>query len=147
MRIRVDGGLDAARNVHWRGIALTKFDGDRWYNDPHQPITIIAGAGGWFHLKNGEPPRRVPGVKFQYSVLLEPIATTSLFLANEPESVRGGFNGEAGSTESERRRAYLLEDATGSIFNPYHNFSRMQYEAQSLLPNPSPTALREARSD
>jgi hypothetical protein len=147
MRIRVDGGLDAARNVHWRGIALTKFDGDRWYNDPHEPITITAGAAGWFHVKNGEPLRRMPGVTIQYSVLLEPVATTSLFLANEPESVRGGFNGEAGSTESGRRRAYLLEDATGSIFNPYHNFSRMQYEAQSLLPNPSPAALREARSD
>jgi protein-glutamine gamma-glutamyltransferase len=147
MRIRVEGGLDAARGVHWRGIALTKFDGKRWYNDPHGPVTITAGADGWFHFTSGAPPQRMPGATIRYSVLLEPVATTSLFLANAPVSVRGGFMGEPGAAPLGPRQAYLLEDAEGSIFNPYHNFSRMQYEARSLLPHPSPAALREAGSN
>ena len=33
MRVTVDGGIAAAQGVHWRGVALTKFDGKRWYND------------------------------------------------------------------------------------------------------------------
>ena len=37
---RVDGGLLAAHGVHWRGVALTKFDGKRWYNEPHEPTTL-----------------------------------------------------------------------------------------------------------
>jgi hypothetical protein len=38
MRITVDGGLQAAHGVRWRGVALTKFDGKRWYNEPHEPV-------------------------------------------------------------------------------------------------------------
>ncbi len=33
MRVTVDGGLKSAHGVHWRGVALTNFDGKRWYND------------------------------------------------------------------------------------------------------------------
>ena len=61
--------------------------------------------------------------------------------------MRGRFNGEAGTSPFSQRRAYLLRDPEGSIFNPYHNFSRMQYEANSLLPEPSPAALHAAGSD
>ena len=147
MRIRVDGGLDAARGVHWRGVALTTFDGRRWYNEPHEPMTLTPASEGWFHLNAGETNRRRGGRPIQYTVLLEPIASTALFLVNDAESVRGRFNGEAGTTPWGQRRAYLLEDPTGSVFNPYHNFARMQYEARSVLPVPPAAALRQAGSD
>jgi hypothetical protein len=39
---------------------------------------------------------------------------------------------------------YLLQDFTGSIFNPYHSYVRMEYEANSFLPMPPPAAVREA---
>src|SRR3984893_3478797 len=62
MRINVEGGLDAARDIHWRGIALTVFDGRRWYNGPHDPTTITPSSeGGWFHLDTGEVPKRRAG--------------------------------------------------------------------------------------
>ena len=48
-----------------------------------------------------------------YTVLLEPIASTALFFANDVESVRGRFNGEAGATPYSQRRAYLLRDSFG----------------------------------
>ena len=147
MRIRVEGGLDAARGVHWRGVALTTFDGRRWYNEPPEPMTLTPASEGWFHLNSGATNRRPGGRPIRYTVLLEPIASTALFLVNDAESVRGGFNGEAGATPEGQRRAYLLQDPTGSVFNPYHNFARMQYEARSVLPVPPAAALRQAGSD
>ena len=147
MRISVEGGLDAARNVHWRGVALTIFDGKRWYNEPHGSTTITPGTEGWFHTDAGDLNKQKYGKPIQYTVLLEPIASTALFFANEAESVRGRFNGEDSSYAQGQRREYLLKDSTGSIFNPYHNFSRMQYQARSILPMPPPVAARQAGSD
>jgi len=147
MRITVDGGFGAASGVHWRGIALTTFDGRRWYNGPHDPSTIMPGGDAWFHLNMGEITKRRPGRAIQYTVLLEPIASTALFFVNQADSVRGKFNSEAGSGYMSLRRSYLLEDPTGSVFNPYHNFSRMEYEARSVLPAPPAAALRATGSD
>jgi hypothetical protein len=147
MRVSVEGGLDAARGVHWRGIALTTFDGKRWYNEPHNPATLTPSPEGWFHLDSGEANRRTIGKQIHYKVLLEPIASTALFFVNHADSVRGRFNSEAGSSLMSQRRSYLLVDSTGSVFNPYHNFARMEYEARSVLPTPPPAALRQAGSD
>jgi transglutaminase-like putative cysteine protease len=149
MRINVEGGPEAATGVHWRGIALTTFDGRRWYNVSHDPSTIQPSSeSGWFPLNAGDVPKRKIGRRIQYTVLLEPIASTALFFANQAESVRGRFNGEGGSSFVSQRQSYLLEDSsTESVSNPYHNFSRMQYEARSLLPAPPAAALRGAGSD
>ncbi len=49
MRVSVDGGL-AAHGVHWRGIALTEFDGKRWFNEMHEPTTLSPESDGWFRL-------------------------------------------------------------------------------------------------
>jgi len=147
MRISVDGGIAAAHGVHWRGIALTEFDGKRWYNVPHEPTTLTPTGEGWFHVSAQEPDMPTVGRPIHYTVLLEPIASTALFFANNVESLRGRFNGETDATPFGQRRAYLLVDPTGSIFNPYHNYSRMQYEARSVLPTPPTAALRKAGSD
>jgi hypothetical protein len=147
MRIRVDGGRDAARGVHWRGVALTKFDGKRWYNEPQQPMILTPASEGWFHLNSGEINRARGGKRIHYTVLLEPIASTAIFLVNDAESLRGGFNGEAGASPWGQRRSFLLEDSTGSIFNPNHNFTRMQYEARSVLPVPPAGAMHQAGFD
>jgi len=151
MRVTVDGGLSAAQGVHWRGVALTKFDGKRWYNDVHEPTTLSSSPdGGWFRI-NSNYPELVQATKFgrpiHYSVLLEPIGSTALFFANEAESVRGHFTDDAGRAPFGPRRSYLLKDFTGSIFNPYHSYARMEYEANSLVPMPPPAAVRQAGSD
>ena len=142
MRISVDGGQIPARGAHWRGIALTDFDGKRWYNQPHEPTTITPDSDGWYHLASGDP--RLSGVQIHYTVLLEPIASSALFVSNDVLSMRGQFNGDAGASPFSQRRSYLLRDALGSIFNPYHNYSRMEYEANSVIPTPPPAALRQA---
>jgi len=144
MRISVDGGLAAAHGVHWRGVALTEFDGKRWFNNAHEPTSLTAAENGWFHLNSEKHDPYAAGMPIHYTVLLEPIASTALFFANDAESVRGQFNPDAATTSLGQRRAYLLEDPTGSVFNPYHNFSRMQYEARSIVPTPPPAAVRRA---
>ena len=148
MRVTVDGGIAAAQGVHWRGVALTKFDGKRWYNDPHEPTTLTSPAeGGWFHLKSEDVHAPKAGMPIHYTVLLEPIGSTVLFFANEAERVRGHFTDDAGRAPFGQRRTYLLKDFTGSIFNPYHSYARMEYEANSVVPTPPPAAVREAGSD
>ena len=75
--------------MHWRGVALTEFDGKRWYNDRTNPRRSLRRRG-WFRLNSedhAEP--RMTGMPIHYTVLLEPIASTALFFANEAESVRG----------------------------------------------------------
>lgn len=145
MRVTVDGGLNAAHGVHWRGVALTKFDGKRWYNEPHEPTTLTSpGEGGWFHLNPEDPSEPRTGTTIHYTVLLEPIGSTALFFANEAESVRGRFSDDIARPPFGQRHTYLLEDFTGSIFNPYHSYSRLEYEANSRVPTPLPSAVRKA---
>jgi transglutaminase-like putative cysteine protease len=148
MRVTVDGGINAAHGVRWRGVALTKFDGKRWYNDPHEPTTLTAPSeGGWFRLNSEDAHSPKTGKSIHYTVLLEPIGSTALFFANEAQSVRGRFTDDSNRPPFGQRRTYLLQDFTGSIFNPYHSYSRMEYEANSLLPAPPPAAVREAGSN
>ena len=148
MRVTVDGGNAAAHGVHWRGVALTKFDGKRWFNDPHESSRLAPTAsGGWLRLTPDDEKVARAGVPIHYTVLLEPIGSTALFFANEVLNVRGRFTDEAGRTPFSQRDTYLLEDFTGSVFNPYHSYARMQYEANSLLPMPPPADVREAGTD
>ncbi len=148
MRVTVDGGIAAAHGVRWRGVALTKFDGKRWYNDQHEPTTLTSpGDGGWFQLDPENAHAARAGVPIHYTVLLEPIGSTALFFANEAESVRGHFTDDTGRPPFGVRRSYLLKDFTGSIFNPYHSYARMEYEATSLVPTPAASAVRASGTD
>ena len=145
MRIQVEGDASAAETMHWRGVVLTNFDGRRWFTDEREIRTLTPGENGWFSLPQteGETQRRT--TRLLYSVLLEPIATNSLFYADEPTATRGGFTGQESAMSF--RRSYLAVDATGSIFNPFHNYSRLSYEGLSLMPANTPADLRAASTD
>jgi transglutaminase-like putative cysteine protease len=148
MRVTVEGGLTAAHGVRWRGVALTRFDGKRWFNEPHEPTTLTPPSdGGWFRLNSEDTKARKYGMPIHYTVLLEPIGSTALFFTNEVASVRGRFSDDPGRSSYGQRRTYLLEDFTGSVFNPYHTYSRIEYEANSVIPTPPPAAVRLADSN
>jgi hypothetical protein len=148
MRVTVDGGIATAHGVRWRGVALSKFDGKRWYNEQHEPTTLTSPSeGGWFRLNSEAGSAPKGGKQIHYRVLLEPIGSTALFFANEVESVRGRFSDDSGGAAFGQRHTYLLKDFTGSIFNPYHTYTRMEYEANSVLPAPPTAAMRDAGSD
>ena len=147
MRVRVEGGPARMRNVRWRGIALTTFDGKRWFTGAHEPVVITPGADGWFVLGVAPPQDRHRTAPLRYTVLLEPMATDALFVAAQVDRVRGRFSPDSGGGVQASRRSYLVMDKTSSLFNPFHNFINLRYEALSFVPAIAPARLRAALTD
>ncbi|HUJ39571.1 MAG TPA: transglutaminaseTgpA domain-containing protein [Candidatus Acidoferrales bacterium] len=149
MRTRLDVPRDAVPNLRWRGIALTNFDGHRWFTPEHRNTTITMSNDGWYHLSTSHAPQ-VAG-KFRavsYSVLIEPMAANSLFVLAHPLEVRGPFGHDASGSPREGPSHYLWVDQTNSIFTPYGNsFSRYLYEGKALVPVLPPDELRKASTD
>ncbi len=148
MRTRLDVPRDAVPNLRWRGIALTTFDGHRWYTPEHENTPVVAGNDGWYRLASSHSPevaRRFRAVN--YSVLLEPLATDSLFVLAHPVAVRGPFGRDAGSPMRDRPTHILLVDQTNSVFTPYNNFSKFLYEGSALVPVIPPEELRKTSTD
>lgn len=144
MRVRVLGGTARVQNVRWRGIALTTFDGRRWFTEAHEPVVVTPAPDGWYPLDLAPPQSRQNAGALRYTVLLEPMATDALFVAAQADRVRGRFSSDASSGALAARRSYLLVDKTSSLFNPFHNFIRLQYEGLSYVPAVPPRQLRAA---
>src|SRR3984957_872185 len=117
MRVHVDGDPARAQEVHWRGIVLTNFDGERWFTPPG-PQTVLMGDGdGQYSFGRPTLPSN-EYYELHYTALMEPIATDAIFLAPRPISLTGRFTDMAGRPGQASRRSYLLFDQTGSVFNP-----------------------------
>lgn len=130
MRVRVEGrDPQAAEGVKWRGIALTQFDGKRWYNETLTPQLLRPMGDLRFHLGLQRYPERPTGPALRYRVLLEPLSTDALFVAAVPLWVGGRFRS-------------LGLDITDSITNPQHNFTKINYQAASNVVRPGPDLLR-----
>lgn len=140
MRIQVRGDPWQVQGVKWRGIALTEFDGHRWSSQEIRPRPLRSDASGWFLPPLPSEVNPATTLPVSYRVILEPVATDAVFVAAEVAQLRGGFR-EPGS----RTRGYLLLDSTRSLLNPFHNFSRVGYEAVSFLPRAAPERLRSSR--
>lgn len=145
MRIRVDDDPSRAQDVHWRGIALTTFDGKRWFTPNRNEYEVRASPDGEYSL--GMPALlRGRSYPLHYTVLMEPIATDAIFVAPRAESVRGRFGEETTRPDGTPRHGSLLVDQTGSLYNPEHNSIKIRYEGRSLLPAVQPSELRKAPS-
>ncbi len=148
MRTRMDMPRDAVPDLHWRGIALTTFDGHRWYTSEHENQPIVPGSDGWYLLPSSHSP--AVGERFRevhYSVLLEPLATSSLFILAHPVAVRGPFGRDTGNPLRDAPTRFLLVDQTNSIFTPYNNFTKFLYEGRALVPVIPPEELRKASTN
>jgi protein-glutamine gamma-glutamyltransferase len=141
MRIKVDRDPALAENIHWRGIVLTNFDGRRWFTPPSDEVVLSPDPTGEYLL--GRPPASAFH-HVSYTVLMEPIATEAVFVASRPEWLRGRFGPEIAAAGFAQRRGYLLVDRTGSLFNPFHNFVRVSYQAASDVPIIPAAQLRAA---
>jgi protein-glutamine gamma-glutamyltransferase len=144
MRIKVQGDPQPARSMHWRGIALTTFDGRRWYTEGHEPVALTEGFDGWIAVPPTSTSDRRRSLPFEYTVMLEPLASDAIFVAAEPARIRGQFFGAALGAARGLRRTYLTLDKTGSLANPFHNFADLRYDAVSQLPETPPEVLRDA---
>jgi transglutaminase-like putative cysteine protease len=157
MRIRVDGDASRAADVHWRGIVLTNFDGERWFTPVHDQALIPRDASGAYFVgdstvASGEEDFPVPvplsdsdSYTLHYTVLMEPIATDAIFVAPRAIMIRGKFGPESSSVAGgPPRPEYIFLDRTGSIFNPLHNNFKVSYEGFSRVPAVPRTRLRKA---
>ena len=147
MRIKVDEGAVMARDVRWRGIALTTFDGRRWFSEAHEPAAVSQGPDGWIALAGkvadeSAPPVPRFSIPMHYTVFLEPMASDAIFVAAAPVRIRGQFMGESLPGGRAARNTYLVLDKTGSLANPFHNFANVRYDAVSALPRVPADLLR-----
>jgi protein-glutamine gamma-glutamyltransferase len=133
--------------LRWRGIALSTFDGKRWYTPDREAVTLSAGLNGWINLMDHTPEQEPSSVIVRYTILLQPVATDTMFAPANVISLRGNLSGESANTELGARRSYVLRDTNSSLFNPFHNFGTIRYEGFSLLPARNIARLRSASSD
>jgi hypothetical protein len=146
--MRVETGQPVAYPLlRWRGIALANFDGKRWSESERSAQTLTPNNEGWIYAGDGLPrgDARAPGLL--YTVYLEPIASDAIFVPGKVVSLRGNFNGESGSMYAASRKTYLFRDSTGSLFNPFHNYTAVRYAGFSRLPAVDPPKLRAAGTD
>ena len=142
--MRVKTGKPIAYSMlRWRGIALTNFDGKRWSNPERGSETLSARADGWIFLRGREQLAAPVPQGLQYTVFLQPIATAAIFTLDEPVSLKGDFS-ENANPDLAARHSYVFRDSTGSLFNPFHNYSPVRYMAVSQLPKLNPAQLRAA---
>lgn len=146
MRVRT-GKPSGYPSLRWRGIALSSFDGKRWTSPDRDAVTIPAGLNGWINMADRPPDPDPTATVLRYTILLQPIATDTVFAPANVISIRGNLSGESSNLEVGARRSYIIRDATGSLFNPFHNFSTLRYEGFSLLPAMNVTRLRAASMD
>ena len=165
MRVRVQGGPGQMANVKWRGIALTTFDGKRWFSKADEEAQPLLPDGlGWHRLlyddqkhpeisadewgqwreevRRGAALPVVSRRELRYTILLEPMASDAIFVANHGFAVRGRFAPEIVRAMRPSRGGYLLLDWTGSVSNPHHNYQRLLYEGRSRVPEVPPERLR-----
>lgn len=140
MRIEIHGDPARAADVHWRGVVLTDFDGRRWFTPGESRYILSAGLDGIFYVHpGGRPPSGFSVLR--YTVFKEPMGSDAIFVAAQPDTIRGRFDG------SPLGGGMLLLDSTGSLFAPSENSSRLRYDATSLLPAATPGELRAASPD
>jgi protein-glutamine gamma-glutamyltransferase len=131
--------------LRWRGIALTDFDGHRWYTKKRR--NTRDASNGWIPLAARRDLEGHPAVQVEFITLLQPMASDALFGPSQVMALRGNFSGEAGTYDGSARRSYVQVDSTGSIYNPFHNFSQIRYEGISILPVARPAEARKASTD
>src|SRR5438270_3435868 len=75
------------------------------------------------------------------------MASDAVFTASNADSVQGNFSGAGSVSDWTIRHSYLLQDSTGSIFNPFHNYAAVRYNATSHLPPINGAKLRAASTE
>ncbi len=85
MHVRPDS-KDFPPNLKWRGIALSEFDGKRWFNPPGARPDAAVEREWIFLVGNGQRLRR-DGRHISYRVDLNAVDSDALFIAGWPEAI------------------------------------------------------------
>jgi protein-glutamine gamma-glutamyltransferase len=138
MHIQIDGDKLGRYDLHWRGVALSDFDGHAW-SKPREQFILQRWPDNSFAVPRFENAAlksyATPGLGreqvIHYRVLMEPIGTNVFFLAPWARSVKGGYR-------------LLAADSGGAVydFDTAHAVSR--YEADSDITLAAEEELRAA---
>ena len=102
--------------LKWRGIALDRFDGHNWYKTDRKRHLLQSSDGEfWIH------PVARQGDVAQYDMLLEPLATNTLFGPHQVRAVYGRLQG-------------VEYDSDDSIYLRVPTARRTQYQVISEIP-------------
>jgi len=137
MHIQIDGDPVGRYDLHWRGVALSDFDGHTW-SSPRQQFPLRRGSENSFSLPQAHAPLHsyvTPnGTREEiiyYRVLMEPIGTNVFFLAPWGRSVSGNYRAVTG-------------DLGGAVYDGDVQHPITRYEAESDIAKPTADELREA---
>jgi protein-glutamine gamma-glutamyltransferase len=128
--------------LRWRGIALSTFDGRRWSTPGHHAVALLPDATGWIYVGDSARGQEKGDVGLNYEILLQPVATETVFVPANAVSLQGNFSGENASAPWMSRRSYLFRDKTGSLYNPFRNYTPVRYFGFSRLPALNAARLR-----
>jgi len=141
MHIQIDGDTIGRYDLHWRGVALSRFDGHSWSNSreqfvltrqPDNSFTIPRFQNSYLESSFTPSPAREQMI--HYRVLMEPIGTNVFFLAPWANSVSGDYR-------------LLAADSAGAVYNFDTQRAISRYEADSDIATPSAAELRDAPQD
>lgn len=137
MHIQIDGDTVGRYDLHWRGVALSNFDGTTWSNPPEH-FMLSRQPDARFPLLRINPPLHSSVTTsltreqmIHYRVLMEPIGTNIFFLAPWGRSIRGDYRS-------------LATDSAGTVYDLDSQRTLSRYEADSDIAAPAPEELRAA---
>lgn len=133
--------------LRWRGIALTTFDGRRWYSTDAGRQVKLPGSDGWIIVGTKADMEVRPAAEVRFVILLEPMSSEALFAPAQVFDLRGNFATEAATYAEAVRHSNLTVDSTGTIYNRSHNLGQIRYEGDSLLPIARPAEARLASTN
>jgi transglutaminase-like putative cysteine protease len=142
MHIQIDGDPHGRYGLHWRGVALTNFDGRDWSNSREQYalqrrvdgsyiVPLFSQGVAQTALLRTQAGLGTSSHLIHYRVLMEPIGTNVFFLAPWARRVSGAY-----------RAAQI--DMGGAVYDLDGERAVSVYEADSDISTPSPEQLRGA---
>ena len=138
MHIQIDGDPVGRYDLHWRGVALSDFDGHTW-SKPREQFALQRSFDNSFAVPRAQNSvlelsltRTLAREQvIHYSVLMEPIDTNVFFLAPWVEHVSGGYR-------------QLAADSGGAVYNLDATHAISRYEADSDIATATAPELRTA---
>jgi transglutaminase-like putative cysteine protease len=106
--------------LKWRGIALDRFDGHNWVKTDRKRYLLSASLDGQYTVRRVVEARDTA----RYEILLEPLATNTLFGPHQIRAVAGRLQG-------------IEYDNDDSIYLRFPTARRLQYEVLSEIPDKS----------
>jgi protein-glutamine gamma-glutamyltransferase len=146
MRVKT-GGPVTYPSLRWRGIALTNFDGHRWFSNDKSRDVLSPAGNGWIYFYMSRTDRPTPGQELHFVVLMQPMASDAVFAPANLVRIRGSFLSQNSNFDSVQHSGHLTLDLTDSVYNPFHSFGQLKYEGDSLLPIVDPVQARAASQD